>query len=48
MILQAMAKLPAERYTTAEDLRADLDRFLARSDRCSPRRTDKARRSTPW
>jgi serine/threonine-protein kinase len=27
VVLQAMAKLPAERYTTAEDLRADLDRY---------------------
>src|SRR5271154_4631292 len=27
IILQAMAKLPAERYATAEDFRADLDRF---------------------
>jgi serine/threonine-protein kinase len=27
IILQAMAKLPAERYERAEDLRADLDRF---------------------
>ena len=28
IILQAMAKLPAERYATAEDMRADLDRFV--------------------
>jgi len=28
IILQAMAKLPAERYATAEDFRADLDRFV--------------------
>jgi serine/threonine-protein kinase len=28
IILQAIAKLPAERYATAEDFRADLDRFV--------------------
>ncbi|HUZ19288.1 MAG TPA: Stk1 family PASTA domain-containing Ser/Thr kinase [Acidimicrobiales bacterium] len=28
IILQAMAKLPAERYPTAEDFKADLDRFV--------------------
>ena len=28
IILQAMAKLPAERYPTAEDFQADLDRFV--------------------
>ena len=30
IILQAMAKVPEERYATAEDLRADLERFLRR------------------
>jgi len=28
IVLQAMAKLPAERYQNADDLRADLERFL--------------------
>jgi eukaryotic-like serine/threonine-protein kinase len=28
IVLQAMAKLPAERYQSADDLRADLERFL--------------------
>ncbi|HVB05728.1 MAG TPA: Stk1 family PASTA domain-containing Ser/Thr kinase [Acidimicrobiales bacterium] len=28
IILQAMAKVPGERYATADDLRADLERFL--------------------